>query len=226
MSKAQLQADQAAYDQLIAMARREEADGRFADAIAHAVSAWQHVSGMMKYERRWEEREFTSVPCIDIVLRLAPLILDWESLDRLADLLKGDRSIDRNASDDLAARLAEARGKLQDVLRLWRLVETEVGIMQSELRTRLGGEQERWRGLAEQLDRVGIIIRVPHGGSYRLWLATLMDAMVNGRCPSCGVVVRGRKSAMLEEQSCPKCGGRVTFVIIPGRDRSLEEDES
>jgi len=109
MSKLVLQGSVAAYSDLLNNALEAERAGCFIDAIRHAVAAWVYVEDMMKYKRRWEQAEFKSVPCIDLVLKYAPLLLDNQCLNRLENLLRERRSIDKHASDDLASRLAEAR---------------------------------------------------------------------------------------------------------------------
>lgn len=214
MAKAELQADQAAYDGHMARARAAEAAGRHADAILHAMEAWPHLDGMMKFERRWEEREFQSVACIDLVLRYAPLLFHFESLETLASMLKSQKSIDRNATDDLADRVSAAMSQLLRAQRLWNHIEDNPETRQDEVRERLGGDQDEWRATAERWAEMGLIVRTKVGGRYQLELATNLDARVRGRCAECGRVVRGMKRDMLSEQACPACLKSSMFAIL------------
>lgn len=173
----------------------------------------------MRFERRFEDAEFSSVPCVDLVLRLSPLILDAQALDRLGELLKTRKAVDRHASDDLAGRLLEARAFLRTAHRLWDHLEQSPGCRQDHLNDALGGDQSTWRGLAERWDRMGLLNRRAEGASYRLWLATDLQATVRAKCMSCGHVHSGSKRRFLEEQPCPQCQQVVAFVM---REESAE----
>ena len=222
MAKAELQAAQMSYDQLIGLALEDERAGRFADAISHAIDAWDHLDGMMKYEKKWEGREFKSVPCIDLVLKYAPLVFDASSLDRMGALLKAQKSIDRLASDDLASRLSEARSLMVRSHRLWQHLCHNRGVRQDSLRATLGGDQEEWRHLCERWDSMQMLRRVPSGGSYELWVATNLEDKVRGRCSGCGRAVRGRKLDMLADQTCPSCQKSCMFVMVPELDEAAD----
>lgn len=213
MAKADLQAAQAAYDKLIASARAAESQGRFAEAVATAMQAWEYVEDMMRFRRRYEDRAFKSVPCVDLVLRHAPFLMDKGVLDRLGELLRACKSIDRHSSDDLAQRLADARALLWQVHRLWGFIEQYPGTRCDELCERLGGSQKEWRTIAERLTAMGLVRQEGDGGSCRVSLATCMDDRIRGKCPRCGAIAEASKSAFLVEQSCPGCKAVVQFVI-------------
>jgi len=223
MTKAELERHQAEYYALVTQVRSALQSRRFHLAIELAVSAWPYIDGMMQFERRYESKEFKSIEAIDVVVRLAPLLFDFQCLNKLADLLKAQRRIDKNASADLAANLSNAQALMWEAHRLWKHLEANLDARQDELRKNLGGDQDRWRGIAEEWERIGVVRRTPDGGSYRLALCTRMDEPVHGKCPSCGVVAKARKARMLVETPCPKCGVLARFVILAARPESIKK---
>ncbi len=214
MTKAEMVDHQQRYYSLMADARVAEQAGMYHVAVKNALASWEHVDGMMQYARRYEKKEFSSVPAIDLILKYAPLLLDFESLDTLERLLKDYRRIEKNTSERLGEKLTSARASLRDTHRLWDHLEWNPGARQDELRRLLGGDQDRWRGMAEAWDRMGLLRREPERGSYRLSLSTRMGEVVPAKCPVCGNVVEAPKAMCLEEMACPECKVFVLFVIL------------
>lgn len=213
MAKADLAADTAQYDALVREARAAEAAGHFAKAVRTAASAWEHLEGMMKYRRKYEEVDFRSVPCIDIVLRYAPLVLDHEVLGRLAELLRTRKSIDRHASDDLSQRVEAAKALMRAAHRLWDHVDKHGDFVQSRLRGTLGGDQDQWRWIAERWESMGLLRREKERGSYRLRHVTNLDESVTATCFECGTASAARKGDFLIPYPCAKCGRSTAFSI-------------
>lgn len=214
-TKAELEFDASRHHQLMAQARAALKAELFDAAVKIAVSAWQHVDGMMQYDRRWGlKSDFESIDSIEIVLRYAPLLFDRDSLDTLADLLKAQKRIDRNASADIAADLAEANATLRDAYKLWCHLETEREIRQDDLRRRFGGDQDKWRWMAETWASMGLLTRVAEAGSYRLSLASRLDADTRCMCGSCGAKGKAAKFNLLHEIQCPKCKVTACFILL------------
>ena len=214
-TKAELEADSYRHRALVAEARADLQRGEFQKAVKTAVSAWEHVDGMMQYNRRWGSKsEFESVDSIALVLRYAPLLFDNNSLEQLAALLKSQRRIDKNAAADIAADLEVAKALMWDAHRFWTYLEEHAEVRQDDVRRKLGGEQDSWRGIAESWDRMGLIQRIPEGGSYRLLFTTRITAEARGKCPSCGVTGKAAMAYFLEEITCPKCGVTSSFVFL------------
>ncbi len=214
MKKAEMETHRYHYHARMAKARAAQKKGLFRDAVSVAFSSWEFIDGMMQYERRYEDKEFDGIEAIDLVLRFAPLLLDFGALDKLEDLLKQNRRINRNTEENLATRLAEERALLKDIHRLWNLLERHPGILQNELRQHLGGKQDRWRDVAEDWEKMGLIRRTHADGSYRLALATRLGEIVPAKCSSCGTVSEAPKAMMLEDTACPHCRSVVPFVLV------------
>ena len=224
MKKTEMEQHHTAYHELVAQARSAERTGLYRMAMQLALSSWEHMDGMMQYERKYENTEFETIPAIEMVLKYAPLLLDFESLDRLETLLKDCRRIEKNTSECLADRLSTARARMWDNHRLWDHLERNPGTRQSKLRKQLGGEQEQWRSVVEDWHRMGLLRRSPDGGSYALTLATQMGELVIAKCPACGRTAEGTKAIFLDEVPCPNCAATGPFVILgtDGPDKNKE----
>ena len=107
--------------------------------------------------RRYKEEEFETINAIDLALKYAPLLLDFESLDELEQLLKDRKRIEKNTSHDLNDKLATARTQMWEAHRLWDHLERNPHSRQSELRQVLGGDQAQWRAIAELWEKMGLL---------------------------------------------------------------------
>jgi hypothetical protein len=135
-------------------------------------------------------------------------------LKALEDLLKAQRRIDRDASDDLAARLDFAERMMADAYRLWTHLEGNADARQDELAQALGGAQPEWRALAEAWEGLGLIHRMPNGNSYCLRLATDLSRPAAAKCPAYGEVVIIPKRDALAPADCPACHQTAPFVLV------------
>lgn len=222
-TKSELEAAQGAYDSQMALARQALKDKQYARALRHAEAAWPFVEDMMKFERRWEKAEFESVPCIDLVLQYSPLIMDTGVLERLGELLRKRRSIDKHASNDLAARLKSAVEALQQAHRLWDYLERTPFARQDNLHAELGGSKNQWREYIEAWEQMGLVTRIAHGASHTIRLATCLDHDTIGKCSGCAEIVSGKKRAFLSHRTCPMCKRKVDFVLMSTSRRTLAE---
>jgi hypothetical protein len=212
--KVELEAHRDAYEAKMEAARQAEHLGLYQHAVQLAVSAWENIDGMMQYKRKYEDAEFKSIAAIELVLRYAPLLFHFESLAKLESLLRTEKRIDKNASDDLASSVASAMTEMWANRRLFNFIEANPECRQDSLRSHLDGDQEYWRWVAEAWEKMGLVCRTPEGGSYRLALATRMGQLVDGKCPGCGHIDRAPKAMFLEEIACPSCGRAVWFVLL------------
>jgi hypothetical protein len=215
MKKAEMEHHRAEYEASMVAARLNEQNGMYFKAVELALASWDHIDGMMQYGRRYQDKEFASIQGIDMILKYAPLLLDFASLETLASLLNSCRRIEKGTSDSMGEKLAEARERMWEAHRLWDHLEQQPGAKQDQLRRLLGGDQDRWRWMAEAWEKMGLLERRPEGGSYRLALSTRMGMVVNAKCPSCGNIARAPKAMFLERLPCTECEEKVVFVILP-----------
>lgn len=222
MKKAEMESHRERYRKLMHGARAAQREGLYNKAVADALASWDHIDGMMQYERRYEDREFDTVESIDLVLKYAPLLLDFRSLDRLESLLKTYRRIDKNTSGSMADKLTHARNEMWDAHRLWSYLERHPDTLQSQLAQVLGRDQAQWRSAAETWEAMGLLRRTPADRSYTLALSTRMGQVVQAKCPSCGAVADGPKAMFFEVLSCPDCQASVSFVLLNNQAREEE----
>jgi hypothetical protein len=223
VKKAEMDEHRAAYQALMAEARAAEGGGLYAKAVHAALAAWEHIDGMMQYERRYTEKEFASIAAIELVLKYAPFLLDFPSLDALEKLLDENRRIERNTTSGVGEKLRKARERLREFHRLWEHIEKNPDAKQDELSAILGGDQGQWRAVAEGWERMGLVRRTPDQGTYKLAISTRLGEVVRGKCSSCGELGEGPKAIFLEKTECPKCRTRVFFVILAGETPSQRE---
>jgi hypothetical protein len=216
MNKAELEQHHTQYYAVLSETRETLQGGDYKKAVDLAVSSWEHIDGMMQYERKYNGRDSVEVEAIDTVLRFAPLLFDFECLNKLDVLLKGQRRIEKNTSADLTNLRAKARELMWEAHRLWNHLEQHPNSRQDELRRSLSGDQDRWRSMAETWEKMGLLSRTPEGGSYRLSLSTRMDEPILAKCPSCAALGKAPKSKFLDDVTCPKCHVNVSFVFFAG----------
>jgi hypothetical protein len=213
MAKADLHAAKIRYDDLVACALRAEREGRFTEAIDYATASWNHVDDMMAYEARYEKQEFKSVPCIDMVLRLAPIIFHRKALDELGNLLKREKAIDRRASDDLAARLKDAVELMWRAHCLWNIIESRPGVSETELGAVQGGEPGELKAILKQWCRMGLVLGAHAGNAISFALATRLNEQVHLTCPECGGITVDFKRSCFSSDRCSVCQSVSVKVI-------------
>src|SRR4051794_39311350 len=124
MTKAEMEGHHAAYHAVVAKARQAQQSGLYPEAIAFAMSSWEHVDGMMQYDRKQSgNADVATIEGIEIVLNCAPFVLDVQSLDNLDELLKSQRRIIKNTSENLTQRLSTSRTLLWAAHDLWNHLE-------------------------------------------------------------------------------------------------------
>lgn len=211
MKKAEMEYHYHAYQARMDKVRKDVNGGLFTEALKSAFAAWEHVDGMIQYARKYNEREFNSIEAIDCVLKYAPFLFDFESLDSLEQMLK---SIKKNTNISIADRLSGARKLMAEVHKFWNYLEYNHGARQDRLAKLLGGDQDQWRYIAESWERMGLLVRLKEGNTYLLNLQTRMGALTNGKCPRCGSCQKAPKAMLLELTKCPDCSEQVYFVIL------------
>jgi hypothetical protein len=214
MTKGEMENHLQQYQMLMSKARLALKERRYIQAVEIAVTACDHIDGMMQYERKYNDKEFSKIEAIEIVTKFAPLLFDFHALEKLEALLKTQKRIEKNSEHDLVGNLGRARALMLDAHRLWNHVEKHPGCFQDALSQSLGGDHTRWQTVAELLEGIGVIHRKPEGGSCRLTFSTRFDVTANAKCRGCGALVTAERVRFLSKQTCPKCGVKEVFVIL------------
>ncbi len=213
--KAELELAHDEYQALILQARQAKADRQYDRAIDLAIQCWVHVDSMMRYAQKYQDREFDSLECIDLVLELAPPLFHFESLDKLAALLKEQRRIDKQASADLAAKLAEARARMWEAHRAWSQVELQAASPCAPSSVALASLPGLWESL-------GLLVWKQVGNDRVPGLAIGLDEQAKGKCSSCGAVAKAKKARFLSAGTCPRCKSDGFFVFLRSDPESRE----
>jgi hypothetical protein len=214
-NKAALQHDYDRHRALMIEARSAVECGDYQKAVHVAVSALEHVDGMMQFYRRFMEgKEFKSVDSVDLVLKYAPLLFDASSLQAIAELLKSQRRIEKNTTADLGSKLSDANSLMWNAHRLWRLLEEQSFLSEDSVRSNLGEDGRASRCLIETWDQMGVVIGSRKSGSYILSLVTKLNEPISGKCSSCGSIRSAPKIEHLQEFVCVDCKTAVYFVLL------------
>ena len=213
MSKARLEEAQSRYDHFVQLAMNARRSGHFSQAIAHAKAAWPYLPDMMKYEQKYEGRSFASFECIDLVLRYAPLLLDFASLDQLSELLKKEKAVDRVATDDLAERLQMAREQLSECFHLWRCVEREPDWTLQQQLNRLGHPQAKWTEYLQNWREMGFVFVDLRRLHSPIRLQISLGSIVDAHCSGCGEPASAPKRTFFSPMPCQSCRTVSHFII-------------
>ena len=213
MTKAEMERHQAEYQSLVSKARSAHHQGQYAEALGCAVASWDHIDGMMQYERRFGNGSIARIECLDLVLTLAPFLFDFQSLDKLVSLLKSQRRIERNTTIDWSDGIAKARLLMRDARALWDRLEAR-GSSGLRLRDLSEIDAAHLQSIVQAWEHVGLIRRNTNEGTVRLELTTQLDAATRAKCPSCGALAKAPKVKLLDEVACPRCREIVSFVLL------------
>jgi hypothetical protein len=217
-TKAELAADADNYQRGVSAMRKAHNEQRPWDAIRIALATTEYADGMIQFETRFERRSGREdVETIHYIFRYAPLLFDLAALNTISQLLKAKKRIDKNTAANFVQEVEDAFALMWDAHRFWRLLEEQPETAQDKLRINLGGDQDRWRWIAETWEQMGIIRRVAERGSYRISFVTNLTAVVRGKCSECGAVGKAPMGRFLENITCPKCNATSTFVILSVR---------
>jgi hypothetical protein len=214
MNKAELESHRAQYDGSMVRVSDALHAGLYREGLAAAVSALEYVDGMMRHAERYESASFSNVSAIEVILKYGPVLLDTDCLDRLEGLLKTQRRVARNTSDDLGQLLIDARTKLDECYRFWSFLEANGSVRQEELSRLLGGEQQMWVDVAATWEAMGLLRRVPEGHSYRISIILCFEEEAQAKCISCGAIHRGPKKRFYEAVTCDGCRKASVLVLV------------
>ncbi len=214
MTKAEMEQHQAAYYALMDQVSTALRAGSYREAVELAVSSFDHVDGMMQFDKKYAGKEATSIASIDFVLQYASLMFDVESLERLEELLRSQKRIAKNVSVDLGDHVRKARILMWEAHRLWHYLEQHLTVEEDNLRVALRGDSKQWRSIAKSWADMGLVNRLGNSGHHQLSLVTHLDEPVLAKCPSCAAVVKAIKEKVLEERTCPKCRQKRLFVLL------------
>jgi hypothetical protein len=210
MTKLEMETHHAQYCDLISKASVAQQSGLYPEAIELALTCWDNIDGMLQYSRKYTNHEPRQLDCLNIVLKCAPYVFDSKRLDALESLLKTQRRILKNLVGALTDALAEARSLMWAAHRLWEQLDREVSHDQTRSAVTAVGRQAGQ--ILDVWKRLGIIRQGPNGDIHQL--TTNIGAILRGKCPACGAIVKAKMLKLLENVVCPRCKAKSLFVLL------------
>lgn len=208
MKKSEMEYANASHGQLVSIADAAFRAGDLRKAAANAVDALRHAEGMMRYARKYDDESFETVRCVELLLQLGPLLLDSALLDKVEQLLKATRYVEKNTGENLGDLLSEARARLDAAHACWSQIAQADGVPVDELAV---GADNLERELCDQWMCAGLIETTPDGAGVRI--TTDLDRQSAALCLNCGADGKLSKREYLGEISCGGCGKMAGFLM-------------
>lgn len=203
-TKAELQRDSEEYSKYETLMFQAADRGDFIEAMSHARQSWEHISGMMQFEVRYEGKTFKHVRTIQWALRWAPALIESEALAELSTVLKDNKRIDKVADADLAAELNESFARLAIVVDLWSILEDGESKDITQLSTRLQKSTEWTKRLIDDLISLGVVEQFGERRQTTYQL-TINKRVAKMRCLTCGVETRRDLFEAMTNDECSTC---------------------
>jgi hypothetical protein len=220
MAKAEMEVHSKEHWAIVFKARAARDAGMHQEAVELAATSWPHIDGMLQFERKNAGSQTMHIDAIEIVLALAPFLMDYSKLDALEELVATQRRVAKASNRDLAIALSSARTAMWESRKLWNYLELQPQWREDHLLGILGSESAYWSPFFDIWIQMGVLRRVVESGEVQLSLATQMNESVFAKCPSCAAVGKAEKTTCLKTVPCPKCGKNVLFVILLRNHRS------
>jgi len=207
--KAELESDFQEYASLQVQVREAIERGDFQVALQKAVASFEYIDGKMQFARRYKDQtSFKTIDTLDVVLRYAPLLFDTDSLDRVEDLLRNQKRIEKNTASNLADQLSSARNRMWEGYHLWRHLDKNGEIQSGKLSRR-----REWKKIVDDWVRIGYVTRSSSEPGTFVF-TTDLDERIPAKCSSCGAQGTGSKAKLIEKLTCPRCKNEVYFVWL------------
>jgi hypothetical protein len=191
-------------------------NGEFPKVFSVCTASFPHIVPAIKFrKKRGIMPETPDFSAFTTICKYAPPLFEHTAIESLFEFVNSSRVLmqsEKNFLDSIEA----ARKREQLAHRLWNHLERHPGMLQRDIRTELGVDQEDAVTIVELWDELGILDRQSEDKSYRLCFRTRLDAEAAGLCPSCGVRGKGRKELFLRLAACQKCGTKGYYHIEYG----------
>jgi len=192
---------------------RRLAGREFQTAFSLCEESFPHIVPAVKYrKRRGIEPEMPALLSFQVICKYAPPLFEHRVLESLFEFVKSTRLLARHENGYLKA--SETALEHEEIARLlWNHLEQRPGAWQRDIGRALGLSQEDAVPILETWEELGVIDREQEVNSYKLYLRTRLDSMVEGICQTCGVRGKGRKEAFFKPTACGKCGTQGYYHI-------------
>ena len=211
MTKAELESAHREYGIMAQGAIYAEQAGIYRLVVDRAVAAWQYVDGMLQFEKRYLENDSPNIAAVELVLKYAPVLLDFATLNRLESFLSENRRVKRLVEAGADDCIAEARARMWNAHMIWSELEANPGSRAVELHARLALPTKFTTFVLSCWTTSGLVLQLGRG---ELSLSTQLGRVVPAKCSSCGKMTEAPKAMLLESVDCPECGQQASFVLL------------
>jgi hypothetical protein len=221
MTKAEMEAHWQQYSASIDRAQRALTERLFWRVLELSSESWQHIDGMLRHLQNGDGRPSSTIEGISLVLRYAPVLLDFDRLNQLEEFLSGRRRIIKAWPGDIFHDLTHARLRMMRAHALWDRIERDSSCDGSQLEREFATAHDDFSGTISTWSALQLVRCNTISGNLIVTLGGWADEYATLKCPHCGGVGALHKSAIFDETQCPRCTRYTKFVYISeGRRRS------
>lgn len=214
ISKEEIIGQFSAYEMQLRQVAEELDSGYWQRAMSLAVSALDHVEGVLLYELRINGNKAPNLKCIECILEWAPRLLDISAIDAVIHVASQQKRLKKYLSEHHPDAIERARAQLRTYYSIWNQIEHAPHRRQSYAELLRGVNSP---DLEEQLRRwtaLGVLSTNRHGSEMVYSLAADPERVIRAKCIDCGSGVKGSCRAVFRQSKCPKCHGESGFAVL------------
>lgn len=214
MNRAEMEEHWRQYMSLITDARRAEKHRLFTQVVALCRESWDHLDGMLRCERSRNETTTNRLDGVLLVLKYAPPLLDFESLDVLEQLLRAKRRIANASEANLNNALESARYAMRCAHGIWNHLERHRECSLDTLNRSFPDDSDTWRKIVAAWESMHVICRSTTTDAASIRFGSWADETIEAKCPHCGSRCTLPRASRFDESPCPHCTRDSTLCLL------------
>jgi len=210
VSKADLAVASKSYlEHLIAAGKAVDAFD-YPAALRHAVDSLEHLDNRLQFKRKEPSDIDDEFHAERFILQLSPPLFSHESIDRWAEVLKGQRRL-KAYFVGAEARIELAHEQVDDCRDVWNIIANG-----GSLDAYFEGSDKPAKSVGTALvvwENMGLICTATSddGAAIRRgW----RDQRMSAKCPHCGATARTKRRGFIHPLECPRCHKVGDFVVV------------
>lgn len=213
MKKAEMEAHYAAYLSCETNIRVMLDHRHFPNVLSACLESLAHVVTAIKYRKQWGDGKDTAdlLP-FGVICRYAPALFEHEPLERLLDFVRSERGLGPNRGAFVEAATA-AWEREEKARLLWNHLAHWPETAERTVHELIGIDRPSGTEIIEVWVDLGLVIRGQAAGGPVLRLASQLSDEMEGICPSCGAIGRGRRELFFKPSVCQRCGTQGYYHI-------------
>ena len=189
----------------------------FPAVFSICVESFPHIISAISFrKKRSITPETPDLLAFATICRYAPPLFEHAAIESLFAFVKSTRALAQHENDYLCS-IEGARKREQLAYSLWNHLEEKPGMLHCDIGAKLMAAPEDVEEIVELWEDLGVIVRRPEDGTFRLYFRTRLNAEVEGLCLNCGARGKGRKELFYKPAMCQKCNTEGYYHIeYPG----------